>query len=327
MMDRRTFINTVAGSILAAPLIARAQQPARPVVGFLRRSAAADSEPLVRAFRQGLSEAELVEGRDLAIDYRWAEGQTERLPALAADLVRRQVAAIVAGGGEALAAAKAATATIPIVFATGDDPVELGFVASFNRPGGNLTGIYFTNTDLVTKRLELLRELIPKRGTIAVFKNPNEPAAESYIRELEAAARALKQQVLVLNIGSERDLGPAFATLAQRRVGALIVGSSALFTGLRKQIAALAASHTIPAIYDTRISVAAGGLMSYGASITDAYREVGIYVGRILKGDKPADLPIMQPTKFELVVNLKTAKALGLTIPQSVLIRADEVIR
>jgi putative ABC transport system substrate-binding protein len=241
-------------------------------------------------------------------------------------MVRRQLAVITAGGSEALAAAKAATATIPIVFATGDDPVKLGFVASLNRPGGNITGVSFTNTDLVTKRLELLRDLLPKATTIAVFKNPNSPGAEQQMRELQTAARSVGQQILVLSTSNERDFEPAFATLVQKRVGALIVGGNALFTNSR-QVAALAARHAIPAIYDVREQVAAGGLMSYGASITDAYRQVGNYVGRILKGGKPADLPVMLPTKFELVINLKTAKTLGLAIPQSVLIRADEVIQ
>ena len=322
MMDRRTFVRAVAGGFLAAPCIARAQQPAMPVIGFIRRTAAEHSGPFVSAFRQGLNETGFVEGQNVAIEYRWAEGQTGRLPALATELVRLQVAVIAAGGNEASIAAKTATATIPIVFSIGDDPVKLGIVASFNRPGGNVTGVSFVNSDLVVKRLELLRELIPNVATIGFFWTPG-PSGELNLRAVQTAARALGQQVLALSTSSERDFEPAFATLVQRRASALIVGSGALFTNQRNQIAALAARYAIPAMYNLREEVEAGGLMSYGSSITDAYRQAGIYVGRILKGAKPADLPVLQPTKFELVINLKTAKALGVRIPQSLLLRAE----
>ena len=293
-----------------------------PVIGFIRRTAAEGSAPFVSAFRQGLNETGFVEGKNVAIEYRWAEGQTDRLPALAAELVRRQVAVIAAGGYEASIAAKAATATTPIVFSIGDDPVKLGIVASFNRPGGNATGVFFLNSDLVVKRLELLRELIPKVPTIGFFWTPS-PSGESNLRELQTAARSLGQQILVLSTSSERDFEPAFATLVQQRANALIVGNGALFTNQRRQIAALASRHAIPAIYNSREEVEAGGLMSYGSSITDAYRQAGTYVGRILKGAKPADLPVVQPTQFELVINRSVAKALGLTIPQSLLLRAE----
>jgi len=293
-----------------------------PMIGFIRRTVAEGSAPFVGAFRQGLNEAGFVEGQNIAIEYRWAEDQTDRLPALAAELVRRRVAVIVAGGNESLIAAKAATATIPIVFSIGDDPVKLGMVASLNRPGGNVTGVSFVTSDLVVKRLELLRELLPKVATIGFFWTPS-PSGELNLRALHTAAQSRGQKILALRTGSERDFEPAFATLVQQRVGALIVGSGALFASQRNQIAGLAARHAIPAIYNLREEVEAGGLMSYGSSITDAYRQAGTYVGRILKGAKPADLPVLQGTKFELVINRKTAKAMRLTIPPSLLLRAE----
>jgi putative ABC transport system substrate-binding protein len=326
-MDRRMFVSAVAGGVLAAPGLVRAQQPVLPVIGFLRSATAASSAFLVSGFREGLNEGGFVEGRNVAIEYRFAEGQAARLPALAADLVRRPVAVITAAGNEALIAAKAATATIPIVFASGDDPVKLGFVTSLSRPGGNVTGVSFVDTELVAKRLELLREVIPKVITVAVLLNPNNPSSDLDRRNVETAAHSLGQQILVLSAASDRDFERAFATFVQQRVGGLVVGGGAFFLGRRDQITALAARHAIPAIYGQRGFVAAGGLMSYGSSITDAYRQVGIYVGRILKGARPMDLPVTQPTKFELVINLQVAKALGLTIPPSVLARADEVIQ
>jgi putative ABC transport system substrate-binding protein len=275
--------------------------------------------------RRGLTEAGHVEGQNIAIEYRWAENREGRLPTLAADLVRRQCAVIIAGGGPAAHAAKAATATIPIVFATGDDPVKVGLVARLNRPGGNITGISFFNY-LGSKQLELLREMVPKAGVIGVLVNPTEAAAESEERDARVAARALGLQILTLNAGSERDFDAVFAAFAQPGAGALLIAGSALFTGQRDRLVALAARHRIPTMYVLREFVTAGGLMSYGTSITDAYRLAGVYAGRILKGEKSADLPVVLPTKYELVINLKTAKALGLQIPDKVLALADEVI-
>jgi putative tryptophan/tyrosine transport system substrate-binding protein len=325
-MQRREFITLLGSAAVAWPLAARAQQPAMPVIGFLRSTSANASANLVAAFRRGLTEAGYIEGQNIAVEYRWAEYRDERLPGLAADLVRRQCAVIIAGGNGAALAVKAATATIPIVFSTGDDPIELGLVASLNRPEGNVTGIFFYAGVLESKQLELLREAVPKATVIGVLVNPTSPASVVQARDAQAAARALGQQVYIVNAGSERDIDPAFATLVQHQVGGILVSGNALFTGQRNRLAALAAHHALPAMYFGREFVEAGGLMSYGASITDAYRQVGNYAGRILKGTKPADLPVQAPTKFELVVNVKTAKALGLTIPESFLLRADEVI-
>jgi len=323
-MRRRAFI-TLLGGAAAWPLAARAQQPSMPVVGFLRSTSSADSRNLVAAFRQGLREAGFVEGQDYAIEYRWADNQLDRLPSLVADLLRRPVAVIVGNTPSALAA-KAATKTVPIVFATGGNPVREGLVASLNRPGGNVTGVSFISVELGAKRLGLLRELRPGAARIAVFVDPKFPTIERFISEVRDAASAMGQQIEVLYIGSDREIESAFTMLVQRGAGALLCGSGGLLYSRRDLIVALAARHRTPAIYDQRDYVAAGGLMSYAPSFTDAYRQAGIYAGRILKGEKPAGLPVMQPTKFELVINLTTAKALGLDVPPTLLATADEVI-
>ena len=317
-MRRRAFI-ALLGSAAACPLAARAQQPALPVVGFL------PSQPhYMTAFRQGLKEAGFVEGQNVAIEYRSAEDQT-RVPLLVADLLHRQVALIVGNTPSALAA-KAAIATVPIVFATGGDPVRDGLVANLNRPGGNVTGVSFISVELGAKQFGFLRELRPGAAHIAVLVDPKWPLTAPFVSEVRAAASASGQQLIVLDVSSDREIETAFTTLVQRGVGALHVGVGTFLGSQREQIVALAARHRIPAIYVLRDYVAAGGLMSYGASATDVYRQAGIYAGRILKGEKPGDLPVMLPTKFELVVNVKTAKALGIEIPDKLLALADEVI-
>ena len=314
----------IGGALLARALPLRAQQSRGSVIGFLRSTSASDSTFLVAAFRQGLTEVGEIEG--LTIEYRWGEGEADRLPALATDLARRPVAAIVAAGNEALIAAKAATATIPIVFALGDDPVRLGFVSSLNRPEGNITGVTFETTELAAKRVELLRELKPGVDVIGYLMNPNSVGSDVELREVQRATHTLGLQFVVAKVSEEPALDDAFDTLAKARAGALFVGSGAFFLRLRDRLATLVSRYRVPAIYDQRGYVAAGGLMSYGASITDAYRQVGIYVGRIVKGENPTDLPVVQSAKIEFAINLKAAQALGLSVPPSLLARADEVI-
>jgi putative ABC transport system substrate-binding protein len=322
---RRQFITLLGGTAVAWPLAARGQQPATPAVGFLRTTPSAPFAHIVTAFRRGLNEIGFVEGQNVAIEHRWTEGQDDRLPALVADLIRRKVAVIVTNTPGALAA-KAAATTIPIVFATGSDPVTEGLVASLNRPGGNVTGVVFITGELGTKRLELLRQLVPTATTVAMLVNPNTTETETERRDVQNAAQAFGQQLVVFEATSGRDIEAAFATFVQRGAGGLLVGTGPFLTSNRDQIVALAARHDAPAIYPLREFVSIGGLMSYGTSISEAYRQAGIYAGRILKGEKPADLPVMRSVKFEFVLNLKTAKALGLDVPDRLLALADEVI-
>jgi putative ABC transport system substrate-binding protein len=325
-LKRREFITLLGGAAGALPFAANAQQATR-VIGFLSSRSPGESADLVVAFGRGLSEAGFVEGQNLVIAFRWAEGRYDRLPALAADLVGLRVSVIVAaGGGVSPLAAKAATTTIPIVFTTGDDPVRLGLVASLNRPGGNITGVSLLSVELILKRLELLHELMPNAAVIAMLVNPNFPGAAVEAADMQTAARTLGLQVVVLNASTDRDLDTVFASLTQLRAGGVVIEGEPFFNSRREQIIALAARYAIPAIYPFRESSASGGLISYGASLSDVYRQAGIYAGQILQGAKPADLPVMQPTKFELVINLKTAKALGLDVPATLLARADEVI-
>ena len=324
-MRRRDFITLLGGAAAAWPLAARAQQPELPVVGFFRSTAAAGSAHLVRAFRHGLNEAGFVEGQNVAIEYRWADGQHDRLPGLALDLVRRKAAVIVADS-PAARAVKAASATTPIVFLSGADPVGIGLVKSLSRPGGNMTGVVFTTADLAAKRLGLLHELVPKATVIAVLLDPNTPGAPAELRGLEEARRTIGPQIVVFKAASERDFNAAFASIVQAGAGALHVGGGPVFLSQRRQIVALASRHGLPASYVFREYVEAGGLMSYGASQTDAYRRAAGYAARILKGEKAGDLPVELAAKFELVINIATAKGMGLEIPPMLLARADDVI-
>jgi putative ABC transport system substrate-binding protein len=326
-LKRRDFITLLSGTA-AWPLVARAQRPAMPVVGFLDSRPPDGMTERVRAFRQGLKDTGIVEGENVAIEYRWAENQIDRLPVLAADLVRRRVAVIAVPGGTASAlAAKSATSAIPIVFGVNEDPVRLGLVASLARPGGNATGINILTGELVAKRLELLRELVPGAARVAVLVNPaNATSAETTLRDVEPAARAIGLQIKLLNTSSGSEIDAVFATFVRERPDALLVGADALFTSRRVQLANLASRHAVPAAYGTREIAEVGGLMSYGSNIQDAWRQVGIYTGRILTGAEPADLPVLQSTKFELVINAQTARILGLTVPPTLLATADEVI-
>jgi putative tryptophan/tyrosine transport system substrate-binding protein len=325
-MKRRDLI-TLLGGAAAWPLAASAQQAAIPVIGFLSAASPEAYTDRVRAFRQGLRDAAYVEGDNVAIEYRWAEGQYDRLLALAAELVRRQVAVIVAAPTPSAYAAKSATATIPIVFTVGDDPVKLGLVSSLARPGGNLTGVNFFGSEVVSKRLELLRELVPRIGRVAVLVNPsNATLSETTVRDVEAAARGMGLEVQVFNASTSREIDAAFANLVRERSDAVFVGGDAFFTSRRVQLATLATRYVIPSSFSQREVTEAGGLMSYATNVRDTFRQVGVYVGRILKGAKPADLPVVQSSKFELVINHQTARMLGLTVPDKLLVAADEVI-
>jgi putative ABC transport system substrate-binding protein len=326
-MKRREFITLLGGAAATWPLGARAQQPLMPVIGFLGGESPDVYADRLRGFRQGLSETGYVEGRNVAVEYRWAEGRNDRLPALAADLARRSVSVIVTGGGfPAALAAKAASTTIPIIFHVGNDPVQLGLVASLNRPGGNLTGVNSLNSELGPKQLELVHELVPTATNLVALSNATNPGNIVGSKNLEAAAHTLGLQLHVLHASSERDFDTVFASLAQLRPGGLVIAADPFLESRSEQLASLALRHALPAIAQLREFVAAGGLMSYGGSMRDQLRQIGVYTGRILKGEKPADLPVQQSTKVDLIVNLKTAKALGLTFPLALIASADEVI-
>jgi putative ABC transport system substrate-binding protein len=325
-MRRREFITLFGGAAVAWPLGARAQQPAMPVIGFLNGASPEEWAPQVAAFRQGLKEAGYVEGQNVMIEYRWAEGQYDRLPAQAADLVRRQVNVLAATSTPAALAAKGATTTIPTVFTTAGDPVQLGLVPALSRPTGNITGITALDVEIAPKRLQLARELVPAATVMALLVNPTFSPTERMTRDLAVAAETFGLKLRVVHATSESEIDAAFATVAQLRAGALVIGTDIFFASRMEQFGRLTLRHALPTIFEYRNFATAGGLISYGGSITDMYRNAGIYVGRILKGEKPANLPVQQATKIELIINLKTAKALGLTVPTALLVRADEVI-
>jgi putative ABC transport system substrate-binding protein len=325
-MRRREFIRLFSSTVIASPLTARAQQAAMLVIGFLNSGSAEATQTQVAAFHQGLSESGYVEGQNLAIEYRWADGDYKKLPRLAADLVGRHVSAILAGGPPAVVAAKAATITIPIVFTSGGNPVELGFVSSLRQPGGNVTGVSFLLNELGAKRLELLRELVPAATSVGLLVNPTRPSFQSEVKNTQQAAQALGVKLIVLNASTEAEIDTAFAEFSRQGIAALLLGADSFFQDRRDQIVALANRLPIATMYNLRTYVVAGGLISYAPSIAEVYRQAGIYVAKILKGAKPADLPVLQPTKFDLVINLKTAKALGLTVSNQMQLLADEVI-
>jgi putative ABC transport system substrate-binding protein len=324
---RRAFITLLGGAAVAWPVAARGQQPSMPVIGFLQSASLAGTAHMLAAFHNGLRETGYAAGQNVGIVYRYADGQYDRLPVLASELVHSQVAVLAATGGDpAIVAARAATATTPIVFTTGSDPVALGYVASLHRPGGNVTGVVLLTSNLGAKRIGLLRQLLPNVDAVGVIVNPTYPIAAAQLKEVEAAAASLNVRLIVTNASADRDFEPAFALLIQQRAGALLVAADPFFHSRRDQLVALAARHALPAIYEWREYSVAGGLMSYGTSVTEAYRLAGVYVGRVLKGEKTADLPVIQTTKFEFVINLRTAKALGLEVPLGLSAAADEVI-
>jgi len=325
-MRRREFIALLGGAVVAArPFAARAQQDL-PVVGFANSGSAQAQALMLAAYRKGLEDAGFVEGKNVLMESRWADGQYDRLPEIMADLIKRKVVVIMAGGPPAALAAKAATSTIPVVFTTGDNPVQTGLVTSLSRPGGNVTGVNVLYTDLESKKLGLLRDVVPQAGVVAALVNQTRSVAASQTAELQAAAQKFGQRIQIINAATEQDLEPAFTSMVQLKVGALLQAADPFFNTVRDQIVSLAARHAIPAIYEQRAFVAAGGLMSYGTNLADAYRQAGVYTGRILKGEKPGDMPVVLATKFELVLNLKTAKALSLNIPSGLLTIADEII-